>query len=165
MRAQSFRPVNRCIYCGSDGRPEGLTREHIFPFSFGGTLVLPKSSCKRCAKITSDFERECARAMFGKLRILFNLPTQHKTHRPDELPLKITVDGIEQTIVLSPSDYPAVPIMFPKFGHPGILYGLSPTEVFWGSSAFPVLPVLPDNEVRLARLRSRIGRPFTAKGL
>jgi len=98
--------------------------------------------------------------MFGKLRILFNLPTQHKGQRPTELPLEIQLDGRIQTIMLPISDYPAVPIIFPIFNPPGILCGVSPTEVFWNSRTFPVFPNLLDNKARLARLRAKIGRPF-----
>jgi hypothetical protein len=161
MPSPSFRPVGRCIYCGSDGQPQGLTREHIFPFSFGGTSVLPKASCRACAAITRDFEQSCARAMFGKLRILFNLPTQHKRQRPAELPLDIEVDGQRETLMIPIADYPAVPVVFPVFPHPpGMICGASPNAVFWNAGTKQIMPNLPDNQDRLVRLRARVGKPF-----
>jgi hypothetical protein len=42
-------PVGYCIYCQAT---DELTNEHILPFGLSGTAVLPKSSCKACAKIT-----------------------------------------------------------------------------------------------------------------
>jgi hypothetical protein len=90
--------------------------------------------------------------MFGKLRILFNLPTQHKGQRPTTLPLDIEVKGIKETIMLAISDYPAVPIVFPIFRYPpGILTGSSPNAVYWNAGSVPVMAPPADNEERLTR--------------
>jgi hypothetical protein len=163
LSQRMFNPIGRCIYCGSDGEPEGLSREHIFPFSLGGTLTLPKSSCRKCASITQDFEQTCARTIFGNLRLLFDLPTRQKDQRPKELPLEIEVDGDIRTIMVPVADYPAVPIMFPIFDAPGILRGERPTNIFSNARCLPVLAHVPDNEARLKRLRERIGKPLKAK--
>ena len=155
-----FKAVGHCIYCGSDGQPEGLTREHIFPFSLGGTLTLPKSSCVVCARITRDFEQTCARGMFGKLRILFNLPTQHKKQRPTELPVEIVIGGNERIISVPIADCPSVPVGFPVFDKPGIMRGGKPGEPFRRASIKPVLPYIADNNERIARLFARFQEPI-----
>lgn len=62
----TYSPVGHCIYCGlSDCK---LSDEHVIPFSLGGTLVLPKASCESHAKITSKFEADVARGLFGAYR-------------------------------------------------------------------------------------------------
>lgn len=47
------RYIGKCIYCGST---DNLTREHVVPRGLGGPWLLLKASCKKCARITSDFE-------------------------------------------------------------------------------------------------------------
>jgi HNH endonuclease len=84
--AKVYAPADRCIYCGSK---ENLTKEHIIPFSLGGTWTFPKASCNACAKITGAFEGEFCRTILGPLRMLFNLPTRRPKERPKHLPLKV----------------------------------------------------------------------------
>lgn len=71
--------LNKCIYCGST---EGLTDEHIIPFAMGGDLVLPKSSCKKCASMTSLFERRVLRGFMYQGRVLSKLPSRRKKSQP-----------------------------------------------------------------------------------
>ncbi len=35
-KSRVFKSIGRCIYCGSDGNGEKLTREHIFAKGMGG---------------------------------------------------------------------------------------------------------------------------------
>lgn len=58
-----YQPADRCIYCGTVN--DSLTREHIIPYALGGDLVLPKSSCETCQKITSKNEFKIARQLYG----------------------------------------------------------------------------------------------------
>lgn len=60
-----FSPVAMCIYCGAC---VGLTDEHIIPLGLGGTLVLPKASCKPCAEMTSKFEMRALRGFLDSGR-------------------------------------------------------------------------------------------------
>jgi hypothetical protein len=86
-----FPPVGSCIYCRTK---EGqMTDEDVIPFGLGGTLVLPKSSCKRCAKETARIERTIQRMMLGPFRIRLGLPTRRPKDRPQELELQILMDG------------------------------------------------------------------------
>lgn len=71
-------PLNECMYCGSK---EDLTDEHIIPYALWGDLVLPKSSCKSCAEITSKFERKVLKGFMQELRDVSNAPTRRKKSR------------------------------------------------------------------------------------
>lgn len=159
MKQRQYKPVKVCIYCGSKGGTLGLTREHTVPFSLGGTLVLPKSSCRKCAEITRDFEQTIARTMLGRLRILFNLPTRNPADRPTFLPVNVEVDGAVQEIAVPVEDHPSVPVLFPVFQLPRLLRGLPPSDTFDGTSEITLLPYLADNEQRLQRIRQRFGKP------
>jgi hypothetical protein len=57
-----FEPVGICIYCGATS-PTPLTQEHIIPQGLGGGLILPKSSCDPCRRITQKIEETCLRNM------------------------------------------------------------------------------------------------------
>lgn len=86
-----YPPVGRCIYCGASEAEAQLTDEHIIPFALAGNSVLPKASCKECARITGAIvEQQVLRRMFGLVRAQRDLPTR----RPKERPKKhvITVD-------------------------------------------------------------------------
>jgi hypothetical protein len=82
-----YRPVNTCIYCRrTDQR---LTREHIIPYSLNGQIVLPAASCDDCSRITSNFEREVARAGYGIFRAQNGISSRKKSN-PLEYEVKIT---------------------------------------------------------------------------
>jgi len=53
-----FASQGACIYCGSS---DDLTDEHVVPYGLGGKMILPKSSCRRCAMITGQFEGKVLR--------------------------------------------------------------------------------------------------------
>gem|GEM_PF-1646012 len=71
--AKSYRPVGRCIYCGSPewsaGQVRKLGDEHIIPEGLGGKLLLPEASCKDCEGLTSKFELEWLRSAFYTVRV------------------------------------------------------------------------------------------------
>ncbi len=78
--------MGQCIYCGSK---DGLTREHVIPYSAGGRWVLPDASCRDCSAVTGAFEGEVSRTILGPLRMLYNMPTRRPKDRPNHLPLKV----------------------------------------------------------------------------
>lgn len=88
-RAPKFEypPVNHCIYCG---KVEGeLTDEHIVPFGLNGNFILPKSSCKECAKITSTAEFHVLRGFMENGRRAMGVSSRHKKHKkPSSVPVK-----------------------------------------------------------------------------
>lgn len=123
-----YAEVRECIYCGSE--EQNLTDEHIIPFGLGGKLVLPKSSCKSCAKITSQFEMESQRAHYGGLRALFGFPSRKKgfirkatmkamgNSQASDVWAAIDVDG-----GMIPPSMPVV-----SYDPAGLLYGLPKTD-------------------------------------
>ena len=126
-----YEPVGRCIYCHSEGsRSEPLGKEHIVPYGLGGDWILPRASCRACAKITGEVERYCQREMFGTLRVRMRLPSR-KGH-PATLPLEfIRPDGrpARQRV---PSDKVPMALIGFRFPAPGLLRGLSPAVNFEG---------------------------------
>jgi hypothetical protein len=83
---KTYQPVNCCIYCGG---VLNLSNEHIIPLGLGGRWVLPKASCEECASETKSFEQTCQRAMFGLLRMYYDLPTRRPKERPKKVALKV----------------------------------------------------------------------------
>lgn len=155
-------PVGWCVYCGSD-KFEALSREHVVPFSLGGTLVIQKASCPDCAEITKEFEQTCARTIFGPLRLLLGLPSRHKKERPEEMRTVFEIDGQKHERFVKTEDNPAVRIPLPEFNFPGAFLGSPPAESFgahkWRNMSFSAkdagarvrraLAVLPDIDVNV----------------
>jgi hypothetical protein len=65
--------IDKCIYCGA---VEGLTDEHIIPYSLNGDYVLQQASCLACCDITSRFEQEVTRNFLRPMRAYFGLKTR-----------------------------------------------------------------------------------------
>jgi len=107
--------IGKCIYCGST---DNLTREHVVPRGLGGPWLLLKASCKRCAKITSEFEREVLREFFLLVRTKLDLPTYNPKNKPDSFSFKVKVDGQEKDVEVPASDAPTL-FMMPLFKEPG----------------------------------------------
>ncbi|RUL68413.1 HNH endonuclease [Dyella choica] len=68
-----------CIYCGRSGLR--LTDEHILPYFIGGQHVIEEASCDDCAKITTKFELDVGRELWGDARIAFNAPSRRKKEK------------------------------------------------------------------------------------
>src|SRR5262245_63413163 len=68
-----------CIYCGTRGVV--LTDEHVIPLSLGGQHILEGASCRSCADITTRFERDVARDMWGDARSSYNVQSRRKKER------------------------------------------------------------------------------------
>jgi hypothetical protein len=107
--------IGRCIYCGST---DNLTREHIVPRGIGGPWLLLKASCKKCAKVTSGFEKDVLRKFFILMRTKLGLPTYHLPKRPDSFSFVVTTDGQEKVMEVPASDAPTL-FMMPLFEKPG----------------------------------------------
>jgi HNH endonuclease len=110
-----YPPLGRCMYCGSKDR---LSREHIVPRGLGGNIILPRSSCERCRKITQKFEESCLRKNFLYFRIHTGLH-QHEKERPTHLPVRIRGKGVRLVL---PSSHPNW-LILPSLGRPGLLSG------------------------------------------
>lgn len=153
----TFKHVGRCIYCGSK---EDLTKEHIIPFALNGTMILPKSSCRKCAAITTKFERTVTQDMYGNLRMSRDYKTRRRHERPIHLPLSyIAPDGTNKTIDLKLADYPSTYIVA-FLPPPGILTGAPLTDMN------PEMKVyLRGNKNELEHATSLIGSENIALGL
>ncbi len=84
--------VGKCIYCLTDvydvNRPaRPLADEHAVPFGLGGKIILPKACCAKCEGITSAFEGQCMRRIFGPLRVHLRMATRNPKERPETLPV------------------------------------------------------------------------------
>ncbi len=129
-----LKPINCCIYCGASDIK--LSDEHVIPYSLGGTIILPKASCKHCAKKTGTLEGYIGRHIFQDVRIEFNLPTRRPKERPTHLPLRETFSPSPQEapIRLIPTkEYPGLLILL-THEPPGILVGRPPEH---GGTALP----------------------------
>lgn len=118
--AKRYAPYGECIYCGATS---DLTDEHIVPFGLGGDHVLPKSSCKPCAAITSRFERTILRGELRQMRIYRELQSRRK-HRdaPSSYPVDVVRNGVEETIEVPLKQYPIL-VPFFEFPPPRLITG------------------------------------------
>ncbi len=109
--------VGHCIYCGQFS--PNLTDEHVIPKGLKGNLVLPKSSCSDCQKITCKLENYCLRQVFGAFRLKTGL--SKKKDRPRHLRLHVLDDDRKVVIKDVPvSEYP-LSLAMARFPPPGIL--------------------------------------------
>jgi hypothetical protein len=128
-----YEPVGRCIYCRSEGsREEPLGKEHIVPYGLGGDWILPRASCKACARITGEVERYCQREMYGTVRVRMQLPTRRRGGHPTMLPLDIVrPDGRRERRLVPAHKAPMAVVGF-RFPPPGLLRGAPPAVNFEG---------------------------------
>ncbi len=110
-----------CIYCGETTSP--LSDEHIVPYSLGGSHVLRKASCNRCATITAKFERKVARDLWGDARVAFDAPSRRKQRR--EKKLYMPDPHGRGRLAIPAAEYPAG-FLFYTMGQAGLLQGLPP---------------------------------------
>jgi len=144
-----------CIYCGKSNCR--LTDEHILPYFLGGQHILKDASCDRCAKITSKFELEVGRNLWGDARVSFGAPSRRKNKRPKFFmhpnkyapnhPIKVPFD-----------EYPA-PMIFYRMQPAGILVGLPSSE---NQAATWELTSIADND-KLNKFKFKYGVDAIAK--
>lgn len=118
--ADTYEPIEKCIYCGKTEEESKLNREHIIPYSLGGHAFLPKASCQECEAITSAFEGRCANTMFKILRIRLNIQSRRKKKKIKSMPVVALVDGKTITIEM-PIDGLLGTIPIIQFQPPGFL--------------------------------------------
>jgi hypothetical protein len=121
----TFSPIGSCIYCGTNAGQ--MTDEHVIPFGLGGGLILPKSSCKTCAKETARMEQIIQRMFLGPFRIRLGLPTRRPKERPQQLEIQILRDGKIIRENVTASEFPLI-YHTVKLPPPRILSGLPPTN-------------------------------------
>ncbi len=150
----AYEAIWKCIYCGSTER-KSLTKEHIVPVSFGGKVALPKSSCVSCARITRDFEKDCARKNFGRLRMYLNFPTRHPDQRPSHIPILVETDGKTEEVLVERELAPTAPFLLPVFKSPSIFGDGAPADAFENVQFMMILPLPDDHKNRIERLKKK----------
>lgn len=122
---KTFPPVGRCIYCYRTG--VALSDEHIVAYAIGGKYILPKSTCKRCQKLTAKLEEHCFGETLRPFRAQYGLKPRHKNRIITEHGLTMVHSNGRVEIVQTPiSAYPAF-LALPHFKSlPTILEGGSP---------------------------------------
>lgn len=109
-----------CIYCSV--RNEFLTDEHIVPYSLGGSHVIRRASCLRCADMTKKFEQKVARDLWGDARTAYNAPTRRKRERKSHISVTDPDDN-GRVLSIPAVEYPGG-FVFYKMGKAGLLRGL-----------------------------------------
>jgi hypothetical protein len=116
----TYPPVGHCIYCMADDVE--LTKEHIVAYGLGGNLVLPKSSCKDCAKVTGTIiEQSCLRKTFRHNRNRYGLPTRNPKERDRTFTITIGEEPNTWTKELPIEELPLSSWALPTYGWPGLL--------------------------------------------
>lgn len=81
---QRLPAINHCIYCGAEGIH--LTDEHIVPRGLNGTILLPKSTCKKHQDLTSEIELDLQKkGMFLHPRLLLGMRSYNKKAQPTHI--------------------------------------------------------------------------------
>jgi len=112
----TYNPVGQCIYCGSE---KNLEKEHIIPYALGSDVILPKSTCRKCAKITGSFEQIVLRGPMWGVRKILKLKSRSKhIYAPKTERLTILKDGVKREIKIPLEEYPFI-LHFPIFTKPG----------------------------------------------
>jgi hypothetical protein len=158
-------PVGRCIYCGSADPP--LTDEHIIPEGLGGRELLYEASCKRCEKITGNFEQKVMRDSAWALRRALGMRGMKR-----KLPRTIPIRSFGRDRVIRASHTPPHEVGFkaalPVFQDPpGFLTGREPNDqtlvnvmLFFDETALslrkPINPVLRVDPSAFARMFAKI---------
>ena len=118
-----FHPAGRCIYCGTtDGT---LSDEHIIAFALNGELVLPKSSCASCAKITgAKIEQAVLKQTFPDLRSRYRLRSRRPKGRPTHFTFRIG----NRELSLPIAELPYLSWAMPTFDFPGLSLNRLPSD-------------------------------------
>jgi HNH endonuclease len=125
---RNIKPIGKCIYCE---RTDNLTREHVVPRGMGGTITLPKGSCKTCAEITKKIETACMRKTLIHVRVKYGLH-RHPKERPETVPVTYRDWSDNEVVKQVPvADYPTLWAM-PIYEYPGILSIKRPDETRFG---------------------------------
>src|SRR5919108_3228676 len=144
-----------CIFCGARGVV--LTDEHVIPISLGGVHMLEGASCRACADVTTKFERDVARDMWGDARISYNVQSRRKKERKTHIILADPADPARR-VKVPYSEYPAL-MVFYKMGRAGLLEGLPDTVDV--STAWQMVGVSDD--IKAKGFQEKFGVPLTAR--
>jgi hypothetical protein len=140
-----------------ESRGAVLTDEHVVPLSLGGRHILVQASCRSCADITTKFERDVARDMWGDARNSYNVASRRKKERKTHLFLTDPTNPARR-VKVPYAEYPAA-MVFYKMGGAGLLEGMPDTVDL--STQWQLVAVA-DN-AKANAFQETFGVPLTAK--
>lgn len=124
-----YDDVGTCIYCRRSPPDVVLTDEHIIPDGLRGDLLLPKSSCLECAKVTGRVEQWALRHILAQPRGALGVKSRKKRPKQTHLKMKVGPENDQtETEVPFMEEMPAFLILFTSDLLPGILRGASKDE-------------------------------------
>ncbi len=150
-----FPSKGRCIYCGRSDLP--LADEHVVPFALGGQHIIAAASCRECAAITSRFEGDVSRGLWGDARNSYRSPSRRKKLRAKNISIPDPANP-QRRVAVPYSDYPA-PMVFYRMGQAGLLQGLTPTADV--SSSWRLVAI--SDEKRHASFKANYGVPLVGR--
>lgn len=116
------KKISKCIYCLSPNSP---IDEHVIPLSLGGQSTLQLASCQNCADITSAIITKTTHgidSLFGKTRIILQMPSRRKKNRPKTLSQKVIDENTNKfdNIDVATSEF-VDDVYLPIYPLPGII--------------------------------------------
>jgi hypothetical protein len=141
------------MYCGCT---DDLSDEHIIPLGLGASWILEKASCKRHRDVTSAFELDILRNLWGPLRAAINLKSR-RGYKGRRYPITITgQDGRTSTVAIDPAKFGA-PMHYVMMPYPRYLSGEKSDRDL--SIHGRVCHFLPDHE----RFKDNLKKEFNPK--
>jgi hypothetical protein len=144
---RNYDPVWKCIYCGNS--TSTLGKEHIVPFSLFGTLVLPRSSCDNCGKLTSQIERIANEKLFHSIRLIHNFPSRKPGERPTCLTFQSKIGTVLAPISNSFGTYPIF-----KLNEPGFLINHTKFDFDWVGCSLNSITIKPQDPALFKQFNS-----------
>lgn len=133
MPATEYAPVGRCIYCGAtryDKDTADLADEHIVPSGLGGSTLLRAASCKRCERITGQWEQRWLRGNLDPIRQEWKLQNARRQRRREK-DQRTTIPLFHPTTAtrthIPAEEYPAT-LILPHLGAPRLFNPMPPEE-------------------------------------
>ena len=145
--AHRYAPVGHCIYCGVGPDRGALQDEHVIPLAFNGALILPKSSCRKCAHvINQQIENPVLSQEWERFRAKHKLPTRRPKNRRKYVRLGATDGG---TFRVRAAEYTAPVPIYRCVASARILTGAGwiPNSHAWRMEGL----VSSDEEIRLQK--------------
>lgn len=100
-----------------------LTDEHIVPYSLGGNILLPKSSCVKCQEDIHKFETHVSTNTYLSFRSAQRFPSRRKSLK-SHLPVEFKIGPLKFEHLVPIDDAPVQSII-PTFGLPPYISGTS----------------------------------------
>lgn len=135
-KTQKYKSVGFCIYCSATDKK--LSDEHIVPYGLGGRMILPTSSCAKCAEITGTIERSLQGRMFGPLRLKLGMRSRHKKQAPNSTFGVVDENGKTKLVRVPAEDYPKC-VLGLDMPAACIVSEQNPNSISYGRPVFKIL--------------------------